>query len=77
MLLHGAQSNKYNYIDIICGMWSLWTMRNKRRHGEPHLPARQGVEWVCDTAFDLWNVLHPEKDQRAKLNQCWNKPQHG
>jgi hypothetical protein len=53
---------------IICGMWSLWTMRNKRRHGEPHLPVRQAVEWVRHTAFDLWNMIHPEKGHVETLS---------
>jgi len=33
---------------IICGMWSLWMLRNKRRHGEVGMPIRQAVLWVCD-----------------------------
>lgn len=38
---------------IICRMWSLWTMRNKRRHGEAPLPVHKAVNWIKDTAFDL------------------------
>ena len=34
---------------IICGMWSLWTMRNKRRHGEEPLPVRN-----CPTNSFQW-----------------------
>lgn len=31
---------------IICGMWSLWMSRNKRRHGEDVVPIRVAVQWV-------------------------------
>jgi hypothetical protein len=29
---------------IICGMWSLWTLRNKRRHGEEPISVWRAVE---------------------------------
>jgi len=63
---------------IICGMWSLWMQRNKRRHGEAGLPIRQAVIWVRDTAFDLWQILHPPKQDRANLEiPKWVKPHPG
>lgn len=30
---------------ILCGMWSLWMTRNKRRHGEAATPVRVAVNW--------------------------------
>ncbi|TVU03577.1 hypothetical protein EJB05_50894, partial [Eragrostis curvula] len=51
--------------------------RNKRRHGEALLPIRVAIEWVRDTAFDLWNLLHPEKGEHTKSTHGWNKPQIG
>ncbi|KAF8711610.1 hypothetical protein HU200_029063 [Digitaria exilis] len=33
---------------IICGMWSLWMLRIRRRHGEAELPIRHAVMWVRD-----------------------------
>jgi ribonuclease HI len=60
---------------IICGLWSLWTMRNKRRHGEAPLPIHKVVEWIKDTAFDLWCIIHPSKLVRKPLQQKqWAAP---
>jgi hypothetical protein len=41
---------------ILCGMWSLWMMRKKRRHGEAPLPVRQALEWVRETSVDLFGI---------------------
>lgn len=46
---------------IFCGMWSLWTLRNNRKHGEPMMPIKQAVHWVRDTTFDLWELSHPQR----------------
>ncbi|OEL13749.1 hypothetical protein BAE44_0025232, partial [Dichanthelium oligosanthes] len=60
---------------IICGMWSLWMFRNKRRHGEAAMPIRQAVLWVRDTAFDLWQILHPQKQVKVREAQArWEPP---
>lgn len=37
---------------ILCGMWSVWMSRNRRRHGEEEIPVRAAVWWAIDTAFD-------------------------
>jgi hypothetical protein len=50
---------------IICDMWSLWMNRNDRRHGKARLPVAQAVTWVRDTAFDLWQILHPPKQPKT------------
>lgn len=64
---------------IICGMWSLRMSRNKRRHGEDVVPIRVAVQWVPDTAFDLWQLIHPAKgaDHVVRKQQSWNKPEVG
>jgi hypothetical protein len=53
---------------FLYGMWSLWMARNKRRHGEKVWPVQAAVQWVKDTAFDLWQVAHPTKEQRTALH---------
>ena len=35
---------------ILCGMWALWMMRNKRHHGEQPMSVQQAVLWARDTA---------------------------
>jgi hypothetical protein len=61
---------------ILCGMWSLWMMRNKLRHGEAPLPVRQALEWVR-TSFYLWHLLHPQKPQVTRQVQRWKAPPGG
>jgi len=64
---------------LLCGMWSLWMARNKRRHGESPYPIRSAVQWVKDTAFDLWQLSHPPKCPRMAQpeQQHWHKPDPG
>jgi hypothetical protein len=42
-------------------MWSIWMHRNKWRYGEDHFPISKAVEWVRDTAADLWQIMHTQK----------------
>jgi ribonuclease HI len=60
---------------ILCGMWALRTLRNKRRHGEPAWPVEKAVLWVRDTAYDLWELVHPvKKAEKATAKLCWERP---
>lgn len=60
---------------ISCGMGSLWMIRNKWKHGETTVPIQQPIFLVRDTAFDLWQILHPEKIQReAEVVKRWQAP---
>ncbi|KAK3146503.1 hypothetical protein QOZ80_3BG0267330 [Eleusine coracana subsp. coracana] len=52
-LLSDSVCSGKNRAVIICGMWALWTLQNKRRHGEPEWPLQQAVFWARDTTFDL------------------------
>ena len=58
-------------------LWDVVTLdaRNRRRHGEVGLPIRQAVLWVCDTAFDLWQMLHPQKEQSPRVLPRWKPPE--
>jgi hypothetical protein len=47
---------------ILCGMWSIWMSRNKRRHGEVRVPVGIAARWAIDTAFDLWQLSYPIKN---------------
>lgn len=59
---------------IICGMWALWSMKNKRRHGEVWL-LRQAVTWIKDTAFDLWSILKQTGNHGDRRRQMqWIPP---
>ena len=75
LLVHGTAKER---AIIICGMWSLWMQRNKRRHGEAGMPIRQAVLWVRDTAFDLWQLMHPPKQSLPRSEQVgWMRPHQG
>jgi hypothetical protein len=50
---------------ILCRMWSLWMARNSRRHGKDSLPMSISVQWAVDIAFDLWQMVHPEKERSS------------
>lgn len=63
---------------FLCGMWSLWMARNKRRHGEASIPMKKAVEWTIDTAFDLWQIAHPIKQKGLpRAVQTWRPPPPG
>ena len=61
---------------ILCGMWALWMMRNKRRHGELSMPIHQAVIWARDTAFDLWQLNHKDEVVERAVKR-WKKPLQG
>jgi hypothetical protein len=48
---------------ILCGMWAVWTARNKRRHGEEVMPVGVSVRWATDTVFDLCSWLIRSKNR--------------
>jgi hypothetical protein len=52
--------------------------RNDRRHDKVPLPVRIIVQWAVDIAFDLWQLVHPEKGKDAVANlKCWERPALG
>lgn len=60
---------------IIIGMYALWSLRNKRRHGEQMTPIKLAVQWVGETAYDLWQLSHPIMQAAPrKVNQTWKLP---
>jgi len=63
---------------ILCGTWSLWMTRNRRRHGEQGLPVKAAVQWATDTAYDLWQLSHPIKVAvTTSSQQTWQRPELG
>jgi len=63
---------------ILCGMWALWMMRNKRRHGEQSMTLQQAALWARDTAFDLWQLVHkPEPREPVSVAPGWKPPESG
>lgn len=60
---------------IMCGMWSLWMMRNSRKHGQPVIPTVKAIQWVSDIASDLLSLLHPLKGVKVVTPKTWERPQ--
>jgi hypothetical protein len=50
-------------------MWSLWMARNSRRHGNEPRPLGVAAQWAIDTPFDLWQLIHPEKEKLDKQSE--------
>ena len=69
---------KRDTVIILCEMWALWMMRNKRRHGEQPMSVQQAMLWACDMAYDLWQLNHSMK-QRVKAQEAprWSPPDPG
>ena len=60
------------------GMYALWTLRNKRRHGEILPPVRVAVQWVADLAYDLGQATRHQTPPRPATQQPrWECPQDG
>jgi hypothetical protein len=61
---------------ILCGMWSIWMSRNKRRH-EVGVPVGIAARWAINTAFDLWQLSHLIKKTGNLVcrQQCWRPPE--
>lgn len=63
---------------FLCGMWSLWMARNRRRHDDPELPVKIAVDWAVDTAYDLWQLEHPiTQKMTPREKQHWRRPPPG
>ncbi|CAD6337949.1 unnamed protein product [Miscanthus lutarioriparius] len=63
---------------IMIGMWALWMLRNRRRHGELTMPVQQAVLWAKDIAYDLWQLSYQfDKPAPAHNRDKWRKPEVG
>lgn len=70
-LLSGMCGEKETAL-ILCTMWALWSMRNKRRHGELSMSVYQAALWARDVIHDLWQLyqssLKPRKEGAQSLS---------
>lgn len=63
---------------FIIGMYSLWTQRNRRRHGEAERPLRAAVQWAIDVAHDLWSLkIVQRQNVPRQLPPSWSPPEEG
>lgn len=78
LLSIGDWCSRQDQAIILCGMWALWMIQNKHRHGELTMTVPQAVLWARDTAHDLWQLGH-QSDQRAvgQGPPKWTKPAPG
>jgi hypothetical protein len=59
---------------IICGVWSLWTGRNARRHGRTRWSPRAAVRHVATMVEDLM-CLEAKADKPTRVSGRWTRPQ--
>lgn len=66
-LLFAKFGSKRESAIIICGMWTLWTSRNKRKHGENSMSLREAMFWARDTVTDLWHISCIRRRERNPI----------
>jgi ribonuclease HI len=77
-VLWGNVCSEEERATIIIGMYSLWMQRNSRKHGEQDKPIKVAVKWTVDTAFDLWQLLHPHVTAAVTGDELhWERPPTG
>lgn len=77
-LIDPSCCSEQNAAIFLCGMWSLWMSRNKRRHDEPSIPMKKAVDWAKDTAFGLWSLSHLIKEKgQIRVPHYWRGPPPG
>ena len=63
---------------ILCGMWSVWTSRNNRIHGDSSTNLTQACRWAHDMASDLMSNAKPQGEgTKTKTTTYWQRPQEG
>ena len=63
---------------IVCGMWSVWTSRNNRIHGDSSTNLTQACRWAHDMASDLMLNAKPQGEgTKTKTKTYWQRPQEG
>jgi hypothetical protein len=76
-LLDGNICSRKDATIILCDMWSLWMQRNKRCHGEESQPIQKAVDWVRDTASDLWHIMYTGEKKCQGAPEHWSPPTPG
>lgn len=73
-LISGVCSHRDTEV-LLCGMWALWMMRNKRRHGEQAMRVEHAVIWERDMAHDLWQLSRPMQQRNGEHDTPkWSPP---
>jgi ribonuclease HI len=62
---------------VLCGCWSIWNERNKRRHGEGQRTIQASVQWVMQTTIDLAHVGKQKSKKPLTKKARWKPPDQG
>jgi hypothetical protein len=70
--------NEHDRCLILCGMWSLWSSRNDRKHGRSPIPVKLAIDWALDVCFHLiLDTNRKIQTQPASTEVRWQKPEAG
>jgi hypothetical protein len=76
-LLSGEMCSEKDGAFIICGIWSLWTGRNARRHGRDKWSAKTAVKHIAAMVEELLCSEFPVQSKPVRTKQTWHLPQDG
>jgi hypothetical protein len=63
---------------ILCGMWSLWTLRKDRKHGKSPIPIKLAIDWTLEVCFQLTiDSDRQVQNQSSRDLVRWQKPDAG
>lgn len=62
---------------VVCGVWSLWSGRNARRHGRKVWEPGAAVRHVAKMLEDLAGLQRPPEWKQHKELERWKKPEQG
>ncbi|TVU48986.1 hypothetical protein EJB05_00275, partial [Eragrostis curvula] len=62
---------------FICGAWSLWTGRNRRKHGENRWSPKAAVKHISSMLQELICMEHGSPQSTNKPKARWSRPDEG
>jgi hypothetical protein len=78
--LVGDRSSEREAGILVCGVWSLWTRRNARKHGKVHWDHVAAVRHISSMLEDMICITNTQASRAvlpARREMCWQKPEQG
>uniref|UniRef100_A0A452ZEU1 RNase H type-1 domain-containing protein n=1 Tax=Aegilops tauschii subsp. strangulata TaxID=200361 RepID=A0A452ZEU1_AEGTS len=72
------RGNQEHCCATLCGMWAIWTLRNKRYHGETTMNISQACRWAWEMAPDMIQTSNSDAKEKKKTRiMKWKRPTVG